>query len=159
MIKIIVGRLLQLIPVLWIILTLTFFMSKEVPGGPFSAERQATPEVIARLNAYYGLDKPLWEQYLRYLGKFARFDLGPSYTYQSESVNEVIARSFPISLEIGTLDRYIASVLGITAGVIAAANKNMLWDYFPLPLSMHGIRLPTSVLGPILASSFGLVLN
>ena len=82
MIKIIVGRLLQLIPVLWIILTLTFFMSKEAPGGPFSAERQATPEVIARLNAYYGLDKPLWEQYLRYLGKFARFDLGPSYTYK-----------------------------------------------------------------------------
>ena len=93
MIKIIVGRLFQLIPVLWIILTLTFFMSKEVPGGPFSAERQATPEVIARLNAYYGLDKPLWEQYLGYLAKFVRFDLGPSYTYQSESVNEVIARS------------------------------------------------------------------
>jgi oligopeptide transport system permease protein len=64
MIKVIVGRLLQLIPVLVVILTLTFFMSKMVPGGPFSAERQATPEVIARLNAYYGLDKPLWEQYL-----------------------------------------------------------------------------------------------
>ena len=151
MIKIIVGRLLQLIPVLWIILTLTFFMSKMVPGGPFSAERQATPEVIARLNAYYGLDKPLWEQYLGYLAKFVRFDLGPSYTYQSESVNEVIARSFPISLQIGTLAFCIASVLGITAGVIAAANKNKLWDYFPMSLSMLGICLPTFVLGPVLA--------
>ena len=159
MIKVIVGRLFQLIPVLWIILTLTFFMSKEVPGGPFSAERQATPEVIARLNAYYGLDKPLWEQYLGYLGKFIRFDLGPSYTYQSESVNEVIARSFPISLEIGTLAFCIASVLGITAGVIAAANKNKLWDYFPMSLSMLGICLPTFVLGPVLALLFGLVLK
>jgi len=62
MIKVIAGRLLQLIPVLWIILTLTFFMTKIVPGGPFSAERQATPEVIAQLNAYYGLDKPVWQQ-------------------------------------------------------------------------------------------------
>src|ERR1700746_2468291 len=134
MIKIIVGRLLQLIPVLWIILTLTFFMSKEVPGGPFSAERQATPEVIARLNAYYGLDKPLWEQYLRYLGKFARFDLGPSYTYQSESVNEVIARSFPISLQIGILAFCIASVVGITAGVVSGANQKQPGDFFPSAL-------------------------
>ena len=77
MIKIIVGRLLQLIPVLWIILTLTFFMSKEVPGGPFSAERQATPEVVARLNAYYGLDKPLWEQYLGYPGQIRPLRFGP----------------------------------------------------------------------------------
>src|ERR1700719_428402 len=159
MIKVIVGRLLQLIPVLVVILTLTFFMSKMVPGGPFSAERQATPEVIARLNAYYGLDKPLWEQYLGYLGKFIRFDLGPSYTYQSESVNEVIARSFPISLQIGTMAFGFASVVGITAGVIAAANKNKLWDYFPMSLSMLGICLPTFVLGPVLALLFGLVLK
>src|ERR1700724_2808855 len=159
MIKTIVGRLLQLIPVLWIILTLTFFMAKEVPWGSFSAERQATPEVIAQLNAYYGLDKPLWEQYFSYLGKFIRFDLGPSYTYQSESVNEVIARSFPISLQIGTLAFCIASVLGITAEGIAAANKNKLWDYFPMSLSMLGICLPTFVLGPILALVFGLVLK
>ena len=85
MIKIIVGRLLQLIPVLWMILTLTFFMSKEVPGGPFSAERQATPEVIARLNAYYGLDQPLWKQYLGYLGKFCPLRFG-SFLHVSKRV-------------------------------------------------------------------------
>src|ERR1700745_1227201 len=159
MIKIIAGRLLQLIPVLWIILTLTFFMTKVVPGGPFSAERQATPEVIAQLNAYYGLDKPVWWQYLGYLSKVVRFDFGPSYTYQSESVNEVIARSFPISLQIGTLAFAIASVLGITAGVIAAATKNMFSVFFPMWLSLLGICLPTFVLGPILALFFGLVLK
>ncbi len=157
MIKIIVGRLLQLVPVLWVILTLTFFMSKAVPGGPFSAERQATPEVIARLNAYYGLDKPVWEQYVQYLAKVARFDFGPSYTYQGESVNEVIARSFPISCQIGILAFIISLVIGIPTGVVAAANRNKLLDYVPMSLSMLGICLPTFVLGPILALVFGLI--
>jgi oligopeptide transport system permease protein len=157
MIKVIAGRLLQLIPVLWILLTLTFFMTKIVPGGPFSAERQATPEVIAQLNAYYGLDKPVWQQYLGYLSKVARFDFGPSYTYQSESVNEVIGRAFSISLQIGTLAFFIALFIGVSAGVVAAVNKNKLWDYLPMSISMLGICLPTFVLGPILALVFGLI--
>jgi oligopeptide transport system permease protein len=159
MIKVILGRLLQLIPVLWIILTVTFFMSKAVPGGPFSAERQATPEVIAKLNAYYGLDKPVLQQYLAYVSKVARFDFGPSYTYQTESVSEVIARAFPISLQIGSLAFVVAVLIGVTAGVIAAVNKNKLWDYFPMSIAMIGICLPTFVLGPILALIFCLVLK
>lgn len=159
MMKIIAGRLLQLIPVLWIILTLTFFMTKVVPGGPFSAERQATPEVIAQLNAYYGLDKPAWEQYMGYLSKVIKFDFGPSYTYQSESVNEVIGRAFPISLQIGTLAFFIALLIGVTAGVVAAVNKNKWLDYLPMSVSMLGICLPTFVLGPILALLFGLGLK
>ena len=138
MIKIIVGRLLQLIPVVFVLFTVTFFITKAIPGGPFTGERQLDPEVTAQLNAYYGFDKPLWEQYLGYLGKFVRFDLGPSYTYQSETVNEVIARSFPISLQIGTLAFCIASVLGITAGVIAAEVGRMAscasWAFFDLVL-------------------------
>jgi oligopeptide transport system permease protein len=159
MIKVIAGRMLQLIPVLWIILTLTFFMTKVVPGGPFSAERQATPEVIAQLNTYYGLDKPVWQQYLGYLSKVIRFDFGPSYTYQSESVTEVIGRAFPISLQIGILAFCIALLVGVTAGVVAAVNKNKLWDYLPMSISMLGICLPTFVLGPILALIFGLILK
>jgi len=159
MIKIIVGRLLQLVPVLWILLTLTFFLSKVVPGGPFSAERQATPEVIAKLNQYYGLDKPLWQQYLSYLSRVVRFDFGPSYTYQTDSVNEVIARAFPVSLQIGSLAFCIALVLGVTAGVVAAVNKNKLWDYLPMSLAMAGICVPTFVMGPILSLTFGLGLK
>lgn len=159
MIKVIIGRLLQLIPVLWIILTVTFFMSKAVPGGPFSAERQATPEVLAKLNEYYGLDKPVWQQYIAYVEKVARFDFGPSYTYQTDSVNDVIARSFPISLQIGALAFVIAVLVGVTAGVIAAVNKNKLWDYFPMSVAMIGICLPTFVLGPILALVFCLILK
>jgi oligopeptide transport system permease protein len=159
MIKVILGRLIQLIPVLWIILTVTFFMSKAVPGGPFSTERQATPEVIAKLNEYYGLDKPVWQQYLDYVSKVARLDFGPSYTYQTESVTEVIGRAFPISLQIGSLAFVVAVLVGVTAGVIAAVNKNKLWDYFPMSIAMIGICLPTFVLGPILALIFCLVLK
>jgi oligopeptide transport system permease protein len=159
MLKVILGRLIQLIPVLWIILTVTFFMSKAVPGGPFSQERQATPEVIAKLNEYYGLDKPVWQQYLAYVSKVARLDFGPSYTYQTESVTEVIGRAFPISLQIGSLAFVVAVLIGVTAGVIAAVNKNQLWDYFPMSIAMIGICLPTFVLGPILALIFCLVLK
>jgi oligopeptide transport system permease protein len=159
MIKVILGRLLQLIPVLWILVTLTFFLSKSIPGGPFSAERQVTPEVKAQLDAYYGLDKPLWQQYLGYLSKAARFDFGPSYTYQTDSVNEVIGRSFPISLQIGLLAFLISVVIGVTTGVIAAVNKNTIGDYLPMALAMAGICVPTFVMGPILALFFGLTLK
>ncbi|MBV9272800.1 MAG: ABC transporter permease [Verrucomicrobia bacterium] len=159
MIKIIVGRLLQLIPVLWILLTLTFFLSKAAPGGPFSAEREATPEVIQKLNEYYGLNKPLWQQYLRYIEKVARLDFGPSYSYPTESVNEVILRAFPISLQIGTLALGIALAVGVTAGTTAAVNKNKILDYVPMSLAMAGICIPTFVMGPLLAQFFGLTLK
>jgi oligopeptide transport system permease protein len=159
MIKIILGRLLQLIPVLWILLTLTFFLSKASPGGPFSAERQATPEVIQKLNEYYGLNRPLWQQYLSYIEKVARLDFGPSYSYPTESVNEVILRAFPISLQIGTVALGIALAIGLTAGTIAAVNKNKMLDYLPMSLAMAGICIPTFVMGPLLAQFFGLTLK
>src|ERR1700745_1176605 len=159
MIKLIITRLLQLIPVVWVVLTVTFFLSKSIPGGPFSAERQATSEVIQKLNEYYGLDKPLWDQYVRYITRVAHFDLGPSYTYQTSSVNEVIARSFPISLQIGMLAFLIALMIGVTAGVIAAIYKNKIWDYLPMSIAMAGICVPTFVMGPVLAVYFGLTLK
>jgi oligopeptide transport system permease protein len=158
-IKIVIGRLLQLVPVLWMLLTLTFFLSKAAPGGPFSAERQASPQVIQRLNEYYGLDKPVWEQYVGYLQKAVRLDFGPSYSYPTESVDEVIMRAFPISLQIGTLALGIALVVGVTAGTVAAVNKNKFLDYLPMSLAMAGICVPTFVMGPILALIFGLTLK
>jgi oligopeptide transport system permease protein len=156
MIKLIFWRLLQLIPVLWILVTLTFFMSKSIPGGPFTMERQASPEVIKQLNAYYGLDKPVWQQYIDYLEHVARFDFGPSYSYQTETVNDVIARSFPISFQIGALAFFISVILGISAGSVAAVNRNTLWDYIPMAVVMLGICVPTFVVGPILSLVFGL---
>lgn len=157
MIKIIVRRLLQLIPVVFVLFTVTFFITKAIPGGPFTGERQLDPEVTAQLNAYYGFDKPLWEQYLNYLWRFSRFDFPPSTSYVGESSGDVIARTFPVSLAIGSLAFCIAIIVGVTAGVVAAVNKNKLLDYLPMSVAMLGICLPTFVMGPILAMLFGLV--
>lgn len=159
MIKFIFHRLLQLIPVLIIVITVTFIMAKKAPGGPFSAERQAPPQVIEKLNEYYGLNKPLFSQYFSYFGQLLKGDLGPSFTYPTETVNQVIARSFPVSLQIGVLAMVISLAVGIPAGILSAVRKNTLLDYLPMSFAMSGICLPTFVMGPVLAIIFGLWLN
>lgn len=159
MIKFILQRLLQLLPVLLIVITITFWMAKKAPGGPFSSERQAAPQVIAKLNAYYGLDKPLTEQYFLYLKQLLKGDLGPSFTYHTESVNQVIARSFPISLQVGSYALLIALAIGLPLGIVAALGKNTWADYSAMSFAMTGICLPTFVMGPILAITFGIWLD
>lgn len=159
MLKFIFQRLLQLIPVLLIVITITFIMAKKAPGGPFSAERQAPPQVLAKLNAYYGLDKTLTEQYVSYLKKLLRGDLGPSFSYPTESVDQVIARAFPVSLAVGSLALFLALAMGLPLGILAAVKKNSWADYLASSVSMGGICLPTFVMGPILAIVFGLWLK
>lgn len=160
MIKFIFQRLLQLLPVLLIVITVTFWMSRKAPGGPFSSDRKASPQVIAKMNAYYHLDRPLLEQYFGYLeGLILHGDLGPCYTYPTESVNQVIARSFPVSLRVGSLALLLSLLIGLPLGVWAAVKKNTWGDYFSMSFAMSGICLPTFVMGPILAIVFGLWLN
>lgn len=159
MLRFIARRLLETIPVLFIIVTLTFFMIRLAPGGPFSAERNVTPEVQRNLEAHYGLDKPLFRQYFDYLGKLVKGDLGPSFKQSNRTVNELIAEGFPVSLELGAYALVIAMTLGMVAGVIAAIHKNTLLDYIPMSLAMAGICLPTFVMGPILVLIFALSLG
>ena len=101
MFRFIVRRLLQIVPVLFVIITATFFMVRFVPGGPFTGEKAIPPEILHNLEAHYGLDKPLWQQYLTYLNQMVHGDLGPSFKYANRSVNEIIADKFPVSLELG----------------------------------------------------------
>ena len=101
MIRFIAIRLLQTIPVIWVIITATFFMIRFVPGGPFTAERAVTPEIMRNLEAHYGLNKPLYRQYLDYCCSVLRGDLGPSFKYPTRSVNEIIAEKLPVSIELG----------------------------------------------------------
>ena len=103
MLRFIASRILQAIPVLFVIITMTFFMLRFVPGGPFTAEKAVTPEVLRNLEAHYGLDKPLYQQYFDYLGQLLRGDLGPSFKYPNRTVNEIIAQKLPVSLELGAL--------------------------------------------------------
>ncbi len=142
MLRFIAIRLAQAIPVLFVVATLTFFMLKLAPGGPFSAEKNTTLEIQKQLEAHYGLNKPLLSQYFTYLGNVVRGDLGPSFKYPNRTVNELIGQAFPVSAELGFWSLLVALSLGLSAGVIASLRPNSLTDYIPSGLAMVGICLP-----------------
>lgn len=129
MLRFVIVRLLQAIPVLFAVATLTFFMLKLAPGGPFSAEKNTTPEIQRQLEEHYGLNKPLFQQYLTYLGNVVRGDLGPSFKYPNRTVNELIGQAFPVSAELGFWSLLVALALGLTAGIIASLRPNSMTDY------------------------------
>ena len=159
MLRFIARRLLETIPVLLIVATGTFFMIHIAPGGPFSKEKAVTPEIEKALKAHYGLDKPLVAQYFDYMGKLFQGDLGPSFKYPNRTVNELIADTFPVSLQLGALGLAIALLIGVTAGIIASIRKNSVFDYGAMSVAMVGICLPTFVLGPILVLIFAIGLG
>ena len=154
MIKFILLRILQAIPTLFIIATLTFFMTRLAPGGPFDAEKNIPEEIKEKLESHFGLEKPLHTQYFLYLGNLLRGDLGPSFKYMGWEVSELIAKAFPVSAQLGLFSLLIAWVLGLPAGVVAALRKNSAYDYCLMITAMLGICLPTFVLGPLLILFF-----
>ncbi len=129
------------------------------PGDPFSEDREMRAETRKQLEEYYGLDKPLFTQYLIYLKKLATLDFGLSFKQEGREVNEIIAESFPVSLELGLLALTAALMIGIPSGIIAAAKKNTGLDYAPMSFAMIGICMPTFVIGPILGLVFGIWLG
>ena len=159
MFRFIARRLLETIPVLLIIITATFFMIRFVPGGPFTSEKAVSPEIKANLEAHYGLDKPLYQQYFDYLGSLMKGDFGPSFKYPNRTVNEIIADKLPVSLELGLTSLAVALVLGITLGVVAAIKRNTWLDYVSSSIAMTGICIPTFVLGPLLVLVFAIHLG
>lgn len=159
MLRFIAKRLLETIPVLLVVVTLTFFMVRLAPGGPFSAEKNIPAEIQKNIEAYYGLNRPLAAQYFDYLGNLLHGDLGPSFKYANWTVNELIWSAFPVSLELGCYGLAIALVIGLTAGIIASLRPNTATDHVPMSLAMAGICLPTFVTGPLLILTFGLGLH
>ncbi|MEN9402554.1 MAG: Oligopeptide transport system permease protein OppB [Verrucomicrobiota bacterium] len=159
MFRFVARRLLQVIPVFFVIITATFFMVRFVPGGPFTAEKAVSPEIMRNIEAHYGLDKPLWRQYLTYLGSISRGDLGPSFKYPNRTVNEIIGDKLPVSLELGALSLSVALVLGLTLGVLAAVRRNTWLDYLASSTGLLGICIPTFVLGPLLVLLFAIKLG
>ena len=159
MLAYIARRILETIPALLIIVTMTFFMCKYAPGGPFDSERATTPEIRKRLKAHYGLNDPVYVQYFRHLGQVIKGDFGPSYKYPSRTVNEIIAESLPNSMELGFYALLTALALGLTTGLLAAMFHNRFLDFAPMAIAMLGICLPTFVLGPLLILFFALNLG
>ncbi len=150
MLRFITSRFLQSLLALFLVITATFFMVRFVPGGPFTAEKAVTPEILKNLEAHYGLNKPLWRQYLDYLGSLARGDLGPSFKYPNRTVNEILGDKLPVSAELGAESLAVALVLGIGLGTLAAIRRNTWIDYVASGFGMTGISIPTFVVGPLL---------
>lgn len=152
-------RLLQAIPVLLIVISLTFMLVHSAPGGPFSADKAVPPEVIKALEAQYNLDQPLWQQYVSYLGDVLQGDFGPSFKYPGRDVTELIATGLPATAELAFYAMLVALVIGVSAGVAAAMRPNTAQDYIPMSAAMIGICMPSFLLGPLLVLVFGIYLE
>ncbi|MEE1613627.1 ABC transporter permease subunit [Microvirga sp. CF3016] len=158
MLSFIFRRFLSAIPTLFIIITLSFFLIRLAPGGPFDLERPLEAKVMENLNRIYQLDKPLFEQYLLYLGAVVRGDFGPSFILRDFSVAELFARGLPISMTLGALALSFAIIVGGTLGSIAALRQNSTIDYLVTGMGALGLTIPNFVVAPIFQIVFGLAL-
>jgi oligopeptide transport system permease protein len=152
-------RLLGILPTLLVIITVSFCVMRLAPGGPFDVEQALPPSVRANLERAYGLDQPLPLQYLRYLGRLAHGDLGPSLRQRDFTVSELIATGLPLSVTLGLAAVLLAVLLGIPAGVLAAIRRGSGLDHGVTTLAVLAIALPSFVTGPLLALIFGLYLH
>ena len=154
MYQLIIKRLIQAIPTIWVIATATFILLQLTPGGPFDTEKNISEEVQSLINAHYGLDLPIQEQYFRFISQRIKGDFGPSYKYAGWDVDEIIIQSFPVSLELGFYALLFALAMGIPIGVIAAIRHDKPSESALMCLAMMGICLPSFVLGPLLILVF-----
>ncbi|MEG9883818.1 MAG: oligopeptide ABC transporter permease OppB [Hyphomicrobiales bacterium] len=160
MIRYIFRRLGHAIPVMLILIVFSFVIMHLAPGGPFTRERALPPQVLANINAKYGLDQPLWKQTLDYLwGIVVHFDFGPSFVYTDQSVNSIIAQGFPITLTYGTISGVVAIAVGVTLGAVAAIRHNSWLDSLAVGVSVTAQVLPNFVMAPILVVIFTLWLH
>jgi len=156
MLAIFIKRVFMAIPVLLAVATMTFFLIKLAPGGPFDAEKAVSPQVLKNLNAVYNLDASEWEQYTDYMTGVIQGDFGPSFKYPGRSVTEMIASGLPITFELAMYAILIALVIGVLSGVLAALKRNTMLDFIPMAIAMIGICVPTFLMGPLLVLIFGI---
>lgn len=159
MLHFIIRRVLWAIPVLWVVATLTFFIARVVPGGPFDAEKNLPPEIIANINAKYHLDKPVVVQYVMYLNRLAHGDLGVSYKYVNRTVNQIIGQALPVSMELGFMGLLIAIFTGVPLGTIAAVGRGGKTDFVAMFIATIGISVPGFVIGAVLIFVVGIWLR
>ncbi len=148
-------RILGAVPTLLIIVTAVFFMMRLAPGGPFDSQRRLPAEIEHNINAAYDLDKPVYRQYLIYVGRLAHGDLGPSYKSKDFTVGQLIAEGLPVSTTLGAAAMALALLFGIGLGVTAALNQNRLSDHAIMSVAMFGITIPNFVTAPLLTLLFG----
>lgn len=159
MLRYAIKRLVWFIPTLWVVITLAWVLMRVVPGSPLATEENLPAAIRANLERAYGLDLPLWRQYLRFLGNLLRGDLGPSFQYVDRTVTELVLGGFPASLQIGGSAILLAAVVGIALGTMAALRQNTASDHAVMTLAMTGITIPNFVMGPLLVLLFAVTLG
>ncbi|WP_068109652.1 oligopeptide ABC transporter permease OppB [Tropicimonas marinistellae] len=160
MLSFILKRLAVAIPTLLILVVFSYVIMYAAPGGPFDTERTLPPEVMANLEAKFGLDKPLIVQMFNYVWNVVvHFDFGPSYVYKDQTVNDIIAQGFPVTLTYGFWSFVVATVVGMTLGILAAIYHNSWLDYLAVGISIGAQVLPNFVMAPILTLVFTLWLG
>ena len=154
----IIRRVLQLIPVLWAVATITFFLMHMVPGGPFTQDKKLPESIMAALNHRYNLDQPLWKQYILYLWNISHGDLGLSFRGDRD-VSELIRDGFFVTAQLGILAFIVASVVGLTLGILSALNQNGILDYVGVFFATVGASLPNFVMASFLIIIFAIKLH
>ena len=154
MINYIIKRFVASLVTLWIVVTATFFLMHALPGGPFDGEKKLPDQVKKNLEAKFGLDKPVHQQYIMYLKNLLRGDLGPSIRYEGRTVNDIIKYSFPASAKLGSISIVVAVLLGTYMGVIAALNQGKWQDRLTMVIATLGVTVPSFVLATALIYLF-----
>lgn len=150
MVRYLIGKIFSLLVSLFILATVTFFLMKIIPGGPFTGEKKLPPDILAKLNAFYGFDKPLWQQYTTYLNQIVHGSLGLSMKSQYQTVSGIIADSFAYSLRLGIIAVIVAIVVGIGVGLLAAMYHRQWIDGTVMVLAVLGVSVPSFVLATLM---------
>lgn len=159
MISFVLRRLMSAVPTIFIVVTISFFLMRFAPGGPFNLERPLPPQTMANIMATYKLDQPLFSQYIAYLGNALTGDLGPSFIYKDNSVSELIGKALPYSVELGAYAILLALIGGVTLGTIAALRQNGIIDFILMSFATIGVTVPNFVVGPVLTLIFAVLLS
>ncbi|RFB80267.1 oligopeptide ABC transporter permease OppB [Methylovirgula sp. 4M-Z18] len=159
MFRFVLRRFLSAVPTLFVVITVSFFLMRFAPGGPFNMERPLPPQIMENMQRAYHLDDPLWLQYLHYISNVVQGDFGPSYIYRDFTIIQLMKQSLPYSLTLGSLALSIAVFGGLALGTIAALRQNSLIDVAVMSLANIGITIPNFVVGPVLALIFAVILG
>src|SRR5687768_5958553 len=159
MFRFIIRRLLITIPTILVVISITWVLIKLAPGNFYSGEKRLPASIEQSIREKYSLDKPWYQQYGKTMWNIVRhLDFGTSLRFEGQSVNDIIRRSLPVSASVGILAYFLALIVGITIGSIAALKQNSKWDYGSMALAMLGISVPNFVLGPLLVIVFSTTL-
>ncbi|GAW28718.1 MULTISPECIES: ABC transporter permease [unclassified Carboxydocella] len=159
MLRFLVRRAISVVTALFFVVTLTFFMMKAIPGGPFDAEKKLPPAIQKNLEEKYHLNDPLYKQYLDYLKGVVTWNLGPSFKEEGVTVNDIIKTYFPVSATLGAVAVAFSLLVGIISGIIAALRHNKWQDYLAMILSTIGFAVPSFILATLLMYVFALKLQ